>query len=372
MKIGKKQVESARRTCLALGPVVHCRQPNKERLTTSRVELNRFCPQSSLAAMEQDHLFSSAYHLDGYYNANFEQQSFINPPEPAASPHVDEEPLYVNAKQYFRILKRRVARARLEEVHRLSRQRKVHFLFLVIHFFSNIFSQPYLHESRHKHAMRRPRGPGGRFLTAEEIAAQRAGQEGEAGPSNPTDNDEEMPDDEHSPPVEPQPQSPSRLQAHIHSHDDTPNAPDPISILNLSHLPVPSPPINQMQHMPVPIAVSPQAMYIQQQQQQQQQQRRQHQQQHQQQLPHSQHHHQHPHSHQLPLSQSHVQITKGTTNSAPVTLTSPYPSRIQMHHVPHPHAHARHHHSQLNYAEGLYPTEPPRRPEDIVQYGAPR
>lgn len=40
-------------------------------------------------------------------------------------PHVDEEPLYVNAKQYFRILKRRVARARLEELHRLSRQRKV-------------------------------------------------------------------------------------------------------------------------------------------------------------------------------------------------------------------------------------------------------
>ncbi|TEB37584.1 CCAAT-binding transcription factor, subunit B, partial [Coprinellus micaceus] len=69
---------------------------------------------------------------------------------------LDDEPLYVNAKQYFRILKRRVARSRLDEVHRLSRQRK-----------------PYLHESRHKHAMRRPRGPGGRFLTADEIAAQK-------------------------------------------------------------------------------------------------------------------------------------------------------------------------------------------------------
>ncbi|KAE9401563.1 hypothetical protein BT96DRAFT_817756, partial [Gymnopus androsaceus JB14] len=113
--------------------------------------------------MQQADLFSPSYHLDEYYTPNFEQPAFINPPEPAASPHVDEEPLYVNAKQYFRILKRRVARARLEEVHRLSRQRK-----------------PYLHESRHKHAMRRPRGPGGRFLTAEEIAAQKAGQEGEA------------------------------------------------------------------------------------------------------------------------------------------------------------------------------------------------
>ncbi len=46
---------------------------------------------------------------------------------PDPSLPVDDEPLYVNAKQYYRILKRRVARARLEEVHRLSRQRKVRF-----------------------------------------------------------------------------------------------------------------------------------------------------------------------------------------------------------------------------------------------------
>lgn len=110
---------------------------------------------------------------------------------------IDEEPLYVNAKQYFRILKRRVARARLEEVHRLSRQRKVihntlaYRPLLIVH-------QPYLHESRHKHAMRRPRGPGGRFLTAEEIAAQKSVQGNSIGsvhsPSN--DNDDEGEDDE--------------------------------------------------------------------------------------------------------------------------------------------------------------------------------
>lgn len=46
-------------------------------------------------------------------------------PEHEDADALDEEPLYVNAKQYHRILKRRTARARLEEVHRLSKERKV-------------------------------------------------------------------------------------------------------------------------------------------------------------------------------------------------------------------------------------------------------
>ena len=38
-------------------------------------------------------------------------------------------------------------------------------------------AQPYLHQSRHNHAARRVRGPGGRFLTADEVRALQASGE---------------------------------------------------------------------------------------------------------------------------------------------------------------------------------------------------
>lgn len=81
------------------------------------------------------------------------QQSQPSPDMSGAA--AEESPLYVNAKQFHRILKRRVARQKLEEQLRLTSKGR----------------KPYLHESRHNHAMRRPRGPGGRFLTADEVAA---------------------------------------------------------------------------------------------------------------------------------------------------------------------------------------------------------
>eukprot|EP00968_Pinguiococcus_pyrenoidosus_P007646 scaffold517_cov255-Pinguiococcus_pyrenoidosus.AAC.20 len=67
----------------------------------------------------------------------------------------EEQPTFVNAKQYRRILKRRQARAKLEAMRKVPSARK-----------------PFLHKSRHDHACRRLRGPSGRFLTKAEMKAQ--------------------------------------------------------------------------------------------------------------------------------------------------------------------------------------------------------
>lgn len=73
-----------------------------------------------------------------------EQAQLLMPDAPR-----NEEPWFVNSKQYHRIIRRREARQKLSEKAR----------------------QGYVHESRHRHAKKRLRGPSGRFLSSMELEA---------------------------------------------------------------------------------------------------------------------------------------------------------------------------------------------------------
>lgn len=80
---------------------------------------------------------------------------YANVPHKASSVYYTYEPsvqeIYVNIKQYDAIRKRKARRDHLDSLMEIQRS-------------------SYLHESRHRHAMKRLRAPSGRFLTKEEMA----------------------------------------------------------------------------------------------------------------------------------------------------------------------------------------------------------
>ncbi|WOK99518.1 hypothetical protein Cni_G08230 [Canna indica] len=110
-------------------------------------------------------------YLDPYYSgilATYGGQHMIHPQligvhHPGVPLPTDavEEPVFVNAKQYHGILRRRQSRAKAESENKLAKNRK-----------------PYLHESRHLHALRRARGCGGRFLNSKSEATEQTESKG--------------------------------------------------------------------------------------------------------------------------------------------------------------------------------------------------
>lgn len=188
--------------------------------------------------------------------------------------------------------------------------------------------------------MRRPRGPGGRFLTAEEIAAQKLVQQPTSEENTPAvliDSPDLLPNEGHA--LAPSPLDQRQSQNRILPAQDSIPAGLTTTTYNISHTkpspPALSPPLPSSfpdnrqpsaTHIPPPVPTQSPPVQT--------------------------------NTQSSPiLPQSHLSQHPGKPSSNPsVTLRSPY-SQAQMHHVPHPHAHTRLRHSHLNFTDGLYQAE---------------
>ena len=102
----------------------------------------------------------SQHQPDGGFSSYERASMHLQLPLPVSiGPLGDEKAVLVNAKQYNRIVKRRLARQLIEQYFRSRPQGK----------------NPDLRSHGVHGSMRRPRGPGGRYLTLEEISQMESG-----------------------------------------------------------------------------------------------------------------------------------------------------------------------------------------------------
>ncbi|XP_024011164.1 nuclear transcription factor Y subunit A-10 isoform X2 [Eutrema salsugineum] len=108
----------------------------------------------------QPKIYTKHPHVEQYYGVVSAYGSQMLPGRvmlPLKMETEEDGTIYVNSKQYHGIIRRRQSRAKAVLKNEMSRCRK-----------------PYMHHSRHLHAMRRPRGSGGRFLnTKKDDAAKK-------------------------------------------------------------------------------------------------------------------------------------------------------------------------------------------------------
>ncbi|CAH9098478.1 unnamed protein product [Cuscuta europaea] len=169
--LSQLEVTATRRTtsqdqsCVSSGSESHVKQlaaPIKPMFFIGNPD---FSVSPSQCEMSQSAIHSQYNYSDPYYSGLFPAYGPQPFPQmvgaaPARVPlpidvAADDGPIYVNAKQYHGILRRRQIRAKLEAQNKLVKNRR-----------------PYLHESRHLHAVKRVRGSGGRFLSTKKLVLQ--------------------------------------------------------------------------------------------------------------------------------------------------------------------------------------------------------